>query len=334
MVKKAIFVIVITMIFFFSLIFTLPIFILSSKFSDYGIIDERISFYYAPNNSSSYERLHINADAGIVKIIYVDTSVSFNVKIDVNIRLEGSDLVGKSYLEFFNYTWLNSSDPVYFSFYHLPNSWFDTSIVLNKNVTIIISIRKDTIIDLNTTIYEGLIEMTNVPYGVTVNNINLNIKDAGELFYNFYHCTVNGNITGAVNEGHINLELYNVCYSQNSTLSFILGSGDLGMNIIQHTGPNANVSGIIAISDGDASLRYDDNSDKIGAIFNIPNTGDLNPEILCFGIYGGCPAFGFDVDDVNYTFISDDLLARICNFYYNLTFELGKGIFTPHLTSV
>jgi hypothetical protein len=334
MTKKFIFTIVITVFFFFSLIFAIPIFILSDQFSDYDIIDERISFYYTPSNSSAYERLNINVDTGNIKIIYVDISASFNVKIDVNIRLEGSELVGKSYLELFNFTWNNSSDPVYFSFYHLTNSWFDTSTILAKNVSVIVSIREDTIVDLNTTINEGVIEMTKVYYGVTVNNVNLNINDAGGLFYNFYHCSVKGNITGAVNEGYINLELHNINYSQNSSLSLTLGKGDVNMNIIQHTDLSANVSGTIAINDGDASLRYDDNSDNLGAKFNIPQTGNLNPEITCFGIYGGCPVVGFDVDDVNYIFTSDDLLMGICNFYYNLTFELGEGIFTPHLTSI
>lgn len=334
MAKRVIFLIVLSVFFIFSLIFTTPIFLLSNTFSDYGKIEKSISFYYTPSNFSSLERLNINVDSGIVRIMYVDTSVSYNVKINANIELEGSDLVGRSYFEFFNFTWLNSSDTVYFSCYHLSNSWFESSKVISKNLSIIVSIRKDIIIDLNATINEGSIDLTKIPFGVTVNNINLNIKDVGELFYNFYSCSVNGNITGLVNEGNINLELYNILYSQNSTLSFTIGTGELNLNIIQHMDLKANVSGIVAISDGDTSLRYDDNSDKIGAIFNIPNTGDLNPEILCFGIYGGCPVVGFDVDDVNYIFTSDDLLARICKFYYNLTFELGEGIFTPHLTSL
>jgi hypothetical protein len=334
MAKKVMFLIVLTVIFLFSLIFTMPFIILSDAFSDYGKIHKSISLYYTPSNSSSFERLNINVDTGIVKIVYVDTSVSYSVKIDATIKLEGSDLVGKSYLEFFNYTWRNSSNPIFFSFSHLSNSWFDTSKVLMNNVSIIVSIRKDVVIDLNTTINEGSIEITKVPYGVTVNNINLNIKDTGELFYGFYYCGVNGNITGVVNEGVINLELYNIIYSQNSTLMFILGSGDLDMNIIQNIDLNANISGIISINDGDASLRYADNSDNLGAKFEIPRTGNLNPDITCWGPYPSCIVVGFDEDDVNNIFTSYDLLSGICNFYYNLTFELGDGIFLPHLTSL
>lgn len=333
MAKKVIVVIIITVVFFFSLIFTIPIAILSDKFSDYGIIDETISFFYNPSNSSSIEGLNINADEGNIKIIYVDTVVPYNVKIDVIIRLEGSDLVGKTPANFYNLTWLNSSNTAYFSLEHLTNSWFDTATILTNNISIVVSIREDMVLNINATVEEGIIEIT-AHYGVSVNNVDLNIKSIGDLIYNFYYVRVEGNLTGIVNEGYVNSEFRNINYSQNSTLSFTLGSGDLDMNIFQHADLGANVSGIIAINNGDVSLRYEDDSNNLGAKFEIPRTGNLNPDILCFGPYPSCIVVGFDEDDVNYIFTSDDLLAGICNFYYNLTFELGDGIFTPHLTSL
>ncbi len=333
MAKKAIFLIIITMLFFFSLLFTIPIFILSDAFSDYDIIDETLSFYHAPGNISSFERIDINADKANIKIMYVDTNVPYCVKIETNIKLGGSDLVGKSSIDFFDFTWLNSSETLYFSLKQLSNSWFNTSTILIKSVSIMVSIRKDKVLNINATVEQGTIEMI-VLYGVSVNNVNLNINGVGDLIYNFYSCKVDGNISGLVNEGYVDIDLRNISYSPNCTLLFTLGNGDLDMNIFQHANLNANVSGIIAINNGDANLRYDDNTNDNGAKIEVPDTGNLNPEILCFGIYGGCPVVGFDVDDVNNIFTSSDLIAGICSFNYNLTFELGEGIFSPHLTSL
>jgi hypothetical protein len=332
MAKKVILLIVIAEIFFFGLLFTTPIFILSNTFSDYDLIDETISFCYAPSNSSSFDRLNIISDTENIKIVYVNPSLSYNVKIDVNIKLGGSELVGKSVSDFFNFTWLNSSNPVSFSIEHLSKSWFDTSTILTNDVSITVSIRKDMVLNINATIEEGIIEMT-VPFGVTVRNVDFNVNTIGTLVYNFVSCQIEGRITGIVNEGILDLDLYNVKFSYNSNLSFTLGNGDIDMNIIQDANLNANVSGIFAINEGDVSLRYDDNTNIVGAKVEIPDTDNLNPEILCFGIYGGCPIVGFEVDEVNNIFTSSDLLAGICNFHYNLTYRIGEGIFSPHLTS-
>jgi len=333
MAKKVIASIIIMVVFFFSLILAIPIAILSDNFSDYGIIDESISFFYAPSNASSFEKLNINVDTGNIKIIYVDTHVPYHVKIDVNVQLGGSDLAGKSSLDFFNFIWLNLSSPVNYSMEIISDSWFGTSTLLTKIVNIIISIRKDIALGINATVNEGIIELT-IPYGVSVKNIDLNINGAGDLMCNFYSCTIEGNVTGGVNEGYINFNSYNTMYTQSSILSLTLGRGDLDMNIDQYVDLGANVSGTLAINDGDVALRYDDNNDNVGARFEIPPTGNLSPEILCFGPYGSCPVEGFDSDDVNYIFTSYDLIARICNFQYNLTFELGDGIFAPFLTSL
>jgi hypothetical protein len=333
MARKAILIITFTLILFFSLIFTIPILILSEGFSDYAMIDKKYSFYHTPSNISSFEGLNINIDKANIEITYVDIEEPYCVKVEANIKLEGSDLAGKSPPDFFNLTWLNSSEIIEFSLEQLSNSWFNTSTILTKTITIIVSVRKDIALDFNATVGEGTIEMT-VPYGVSINNVYLNINSIGDLNSNFYHCSVQGNILGEVNQGNVNLDFQNIKYAPNCSILFTLGSGELDMNILQEVNLGVNISGTVAINDGDVTFRYEDNSDNLGAIFEIPRIGDLNPRIPCFGIYGGCPIVGFDADENNYIFTSNDLVTRTCRFYYNLTFELGDGIFSPHLTSL
>ena len=121
MPKKVIPIIVLIVVFIFSSIFSLPITILLGNFSDFDYIDESHSFYYTPSNSSSFENLNINVDTANIEILYVEPQSPYYVKIDVNIKFGGSNMKGKSSLDYLNIIWHNLSSTENFTLIMLYN---------------------------------------------------------------------------------------------------------------------------------------------------------------------------------------------------------------------
>lgn len=250
-----------------SLIVTIPILILSSGLSNYGMIDESLTYKYAPNNSSPIENLNINAEVGDIEIKFVNPPVDNLAMIEVNIEMVGQNVAGKSYLDYFIVEWENTSTSP--TFIMELKSDVDQLEVLSliKNVTIVVNLRADIIYDITATVIRGNVDLI-VPFGVSCNNMEINISTKGNILFDVTNCFLEGNITGITNEGNIELKAYNVEYTRNSIWTLITELGDITIDIVQYKDLGANITGNATVfTEGNLYLYYKDNKPSVGARF-------------------------------------------------------------------
>ncbi len=255
-----------------SLIVSIPIFTLSIQLSTYDVMEEiDDSFIYAPMNSSPVEKLNIDVEWGNIEIKYVSPLVDYYAMIEVNIEMSGKNLAGRNYRDIFNVEWDGTSPSP--SFIMEFNSNVDKLAVLPliKNLTIFVNLKRGIIFDLNITVEEGNVDIF-VPFRVPINNIIVQVTK-GKVLYDFNYGTMEGNITGRVNEGDIELRTSNSRYTRNSNWNFTIETGDLTLNISHNNDLidlGANITGKTTLNDGRALFIYEDNSADIGARFEIP----------------------------------------------------------------
>jgi len=250
-----------------SLIVTIPILILSSGLSNYGMIDESFTYKYAPNNSSPIENLNINAEVGDIEIKFVNPPGDNLAMIEVNIEMVGQNVVGKSYLDYFIVEWENTSNSP--TFRMEIRSDLDRLEVLSliKNVTIVVNLRADIIYDITAAMIRGNVDLI-VSFGVSCKNMEINISTKGNILFDVANCFIGGNITGIINEGNIELKTYNVEYTRNSMWTFITELGDITIDIVQYKDLGANITGNATVfTEGNLYLYYKDNKPSVGARF-------------------------------------------------------------------
>ncbi|MFW9827968.1 MAG: hypothetical protein ACFFEY_10265 [Candidatus Thorarchaeota archaeon] len=275
MAKKIIVIVSIMIILGFSLLVAFPIVIFSNFLAPYSSINENVVFFCTESNISAIEELNLNVDVGNIQVNFVNPEVEYAVKIDVNFEMIGSNLAGKSYFDYFLLNWQNTSSPLNFTMELLSDSWFDTSIWITKKVDINIFIRMDAILDLITTIEYGDFEIL-VPFGVSIESIFTNVTN-GDIFYDFYLCTLGSSVTGITKIGNVRLNSFNVIYIQNSNWVLNTELGNMDINIDQDNEMGWNITGTAMIIDGMLQLFYKDNTANIGAFFFFPNfSGDPN----------------------------------------------------------
>ncbi|MFX1325022.1 MAG: hypothetical protein ACFE8N_08695 [Promethearchaeota archaeon] len=305
MAKKCIIGVILLVIVGFNLIIIGPIPLLSIKLSSYGSIEKFLPYSYEPDSPSSIELLNLNIDVGNITINYIDPPVDYHVKIDVYIIMSGSHLAGKLYSDYFNIIWQNIGSLSNFTLKLISDDWFKPSIWFEKNISVVVSIRKDITFDIVATVNEGDVEVT-VPYHVLIGNLKT-ILSKGNLFYNFEQCAIEGNITGITNEGDLELKSYNVEYTQNSNWMFI--SNETYVEIYQSIEMGANITGTAIISTGIIDLFYHDNTADIGAVFPFP--------ISSWHIPSTQPGFEYTILDEGFFYISNDFPTKN---NYNISF--------------
>jgi len=367
MAKKSIITIIPMIIISFSLIIVAPITILSFNISSYETINESLIFKYYPESPTSSEKLNLNIDVGDIKIYYIAPPVDYYMKIEVNIDVLGHNLEGDSCIDYFNFLWENTSSAVNFTLELISDTWFDSSKLLIKNVSIDVLIRKDRIFDITSNVDVGSVEIA-VPWGISVNNVLTNITkgnivynftdcniegnissmiNTGNIIYNFNHCIVKGYVTGIVESGNVEFTTRNVNYTQYCLWTFEVENGDYDLYIYQYDILGVNVTGIIKVNDGDVFVKYEDSNPRIGAIFEIPFGNPFMNKVglpgCIIGIYNlTCTLIhGFDFEKIPPTvytgilyYTSKDLLANMVENFYNIRFEIIEGSFKPELTSV
>ena len=325
MANKTGIVIIIMIVFGIALIISIPAFIISTTLSPYGIIDESIPFYYNPNNSSLMESLNINADVGEIDIKYITEPVDYCAKVEMDIEMLGLGLAGKTYLDYFNILWQNTSGLVNLTVELNTGINHVEVLSLIKNVNIIVSLKADVICDISVTVnIKGAVKIT-VPSFHSIGNILTNITK-GDIQYDFFYCILEGNITGIIQDtGDINIKSYNMEYTQNSMWSLYTNDGDIFIEIDQNKATNANITGIITTVSGNYHFIYRDNTADVGAYFILhvnPDDYGFNQkitEIVGFGYYVSV-VNGTDV----YHITSDDYPAL---YNYNLLFNFPTGIY-------
>ena len=190
----------------------------------------------------------------------------------------------------------------------------DFSNLHQANIYINITLRADIIFDINAAVIEGAIKLV-APLGITVNNLLLNVIN-GNIIYDMYHCTVEGNISGIVNQGNITLKAHNNQYNQNCKMTLVNEVGHITIDIYQIEEMGANITGTGITKTGIISLIYNDYSPNIGAQFILNNqTG--------FGSEGQNTFIGFERDTLPLTgfiyFFSNDFPTQ-----NNYNFSLYK----------
>ncbi len=139
-----------------------------------GSIDDSFSFQYEPISPDPIEDLSINADLGKIIVKYNTTATPYFAEFDVNLKVAGLFMSGKTYLDFFNPSteWWAESFGV-FDLEVLPDIWFDPSYWFKSyEITITVTLRTDVIYDIDATTATGAIEMS-VRDGVILNGTSL-----------------------------------------------------------------------------------------------------------------------------------------------------------------
>ncbi|MFW9942375.1 MAG: hypothetical protein ACFFFT_15155 [Candidatus Thorarchaeota archaeon] len=260
------------LVFVFSIL-SIPSFVIFAEFANFSRIDKSLTFTFSSTTPPIKKELNLNTDVGIINIKYTTQPVDYLVRIDVDIEMAGPNLNGKSYLDFFNINWENSTSPVNFTLELISDMLVDFSNLHKANIIINIMLRADIIFDINTSIMEGRINLPNL-MGITVGNIFLNV-DRGDIDYDFAYCTIKGNITGIVNYGNITLKSYNNHYSQNTKFTLNNPWGYTLIDIFQIEEMGANITGIAFTKAGKIRVIYMDKSPKVGARFVLYNKTNL-----------------------------------------------------------
>ena len=275
----------------FGFIIATPIGVLWVNFSSYGVINQPLFFEYLPGNSSAVEELILDVDFGNIEINYVDPPVNYLAKIDVHIKMMGAGLAGKSYLDFFS---INEGDttgsPISFSMKRLSHiNELDLNSLI-KNISVIVSLRRDIIFNISTTVINGKVNI-DVPVNVRIGNLNVSINN-GDILFDLKNCIMDGNITGIGNQSNIELRAREVQYLRNSFWHIKNKEGTLKFDIDQSREMGANVTAIGEVETADAEIQvfYDDFSSDIGAIVTLNHWDEFFPT--------HCYNFGFDYDVV------------------------------------
>jgi len=325
MAKKSIISIISLLIIGFGLIITVPISVLSVRLSSYNIINKHLFYEYTPDTPSSFEILNLNINIGDIEIKYIDPPVDYFVRIDVNIEMAGPGLAGKSYSNYFNIIEGDlTSSPIDFSMRFFSNITESEADSLIKDVSIMVTLRKDIIFDISANVFDGNVELE-VPFYVYINNMNVNITN-GDIFFDLSNCIVEGNITGVTNNGKIVLKSYNAEYTQNS--EWTLSANQNYIEITQYKPIGANVTGTIrnTVNVG-THLIYNDYNSEVGAKFTLY-------DYLYGGIHNGTyENFVYYLEPAGenrWTFRSDDFFTANNSYFLRLYLD---GILNYNLFS-
>ena len=267
--------------------------------------------------------LNINADIGEVEIFYIYEPVDYSAKVEVKIGMIGSGLAKKTYSDYFNIVWENTSGFVNFTLKF--KAGLDQYQLLSfiKNISLIVALKTDVLCNINVIInVQGGVNII-VPWGISVGNILTNIS-RGDIQYTFNYCILEGNVTGIIQDtGDIKIKSYDMEYIQNSRWSLYTNRGDIFIEINQNKATNANITGFITTVTGNYLFVYRDSTVDVGAYFILyihPDDYAFNQkisEIVGFA-YMVLPVNGTDV----YHITSDDY-PSIYNYNWLFNFPIG-----------
>jgi hypothetical protein len=261
---------------------SIPTSILLTEYSHSSRIDKNFAYIYSSTSAPTNYELNLNADIGEVEIKYTSQPVDYLIKLDVIIEMGGSNLDGKSHLDFFNIIWQNASSRINFTLELKAGINQDQVLPLIENIFLTLTLRADVICDISINMkIQGDVKIT-VPWESTVGEIFTNITK-GNIQYDLSNCIIGGNITGNIQEaGDIELITYEVEYIQNSTWFLHTYNGEIALKIYQDTDMKANVSGVISHNFGNIYFVYIDENINNGAYFTLhydPSDGGLTQAI-------------------------------------------------------
>ncbi|MFW9820166.1 MAG: hypothetical protein ACFFE5_11205 [Candidatus Thorarchaeota archaeon] len=319
--------IIINLFFVFSII-SIPTIIIFAEFGDYGKFNNSLIYKYSSEPPPLEKELNINTDFGIIDINYITEPVDYITEINVSIEMAGPNLNGKTYADFFNIGWENSSSPLNFTLDLRPEMELDFSNLHIVKININVKIRSDIIFDIKALAQIGSLKIA-VPMGISVKNIFSNIN-VGNIFYDFNNNNIEGNITAILNNGNLTFYSKNNHYSQNSKLDFINNRGYSLIDIYQDEEMGTNITGTAKTKSGTIKVVYKDLSENIGAIFILNNKTTFGNEVQNRVV-------GFTKDFLpllaGQFYISDDYPAQN-NYNFSLFKPEEEGNYIWNLSSI
>jgi hypothetical protein len=206
--------------------------------------------------------------------------------------MSGPGLGGKDCLDFFTINTGNLTEsPIDFSMKILPDISYLKLNTLVRNISILVTLRKDIIFNISTVVTQGNINCF-VPFNVQVNNLNANITH-GDILFDLTNCILEGNITGIGNHSNIELKTYDIQCTRDSLWYLKNGVGEVKFDIYQSIEMGANITAIAELDTAEALGRvfYNDFSSNIGATLYLFHWNDYFP--------ASCTWDGFDYIDID-----------------------------------
>jgi hypothetical protein len=311
------------------LIFSAPLMVIIIIFSDLNTIKENLSFDYTPETAHSRVQLNFYVDVGNIEIKYLFEPNDKYVQTDIDIEIAGLDLKDKTYLQFFNISWIEANSSVELFFLLKPNMLEVFSNLMMNDINIIVALKPDIIFDINATTIQGGIKYQ-AEYGIHTGYINMNATK-GNILYDLSYCTIEGNLSGVVGTGNLEFRTHNEKYIQNTNWNFTVETGNIDLFITQDLNPEANVTGTVEVNDGDVFFLYEDKSADVGARFDIhfdffvPDCLLSNPEFencsFLIGFHYTVPDLTPEPDD-NHIVTSWDIINNDIKNYYDIIFDI------------
>ncbi|MHA2282416.1 MAG: hypothetical protein ACXAC5_16355 [Promethearchaeota archaeon] len=195
-------------------------------FATWGEFAYSNNYSYDPGIPSSWEKVSFASDVGAINIKYNTTPTNYVVEIDLDIKISGGFVAGKTFSDFFKpITWLNDSVPVVtFHLENNPTTWFIFPII--RRITINVTLRTDVNYDVAASSNTGAINM-DIPVNSDLNNTILSTSTGSVSLNANENVTFSGNFHVSANTGSIALYAQNVNFSQGITTLSNTGSQTL-----------------------------------------------------------------------------------------------------------
>jgi len=195
-------------------------------FATWGEYDYSNTYYYEPEAPSAIERINLMIDLGGINIKYNETPIRHYAKIDLDVKVKGVSVTGKSFSDFFKpIQWLNSSAPVTFNFETKSTAWF--FIGISYRIKIDLTLRTDITYDIDAISATGAIIM-NVPQGSTLNKTTLHTSTGSVLLNTALNTTFQGDVSLSTSTG--STKVYAVKTTFTSGLVTSTSTGSLTLN--------------------------------------------------------------------------------------------------------
>ncbi|MFW9867945.1 MAG: hypothetical protein ACFFEN_17765, partial [Candidatus Thorarchaeota archaeon] len=169
-------------------------------FTSWDTFEYSNTYYYEPSVPSPIEKVSFSSDVGKILINYNKTPTDSFVKLDLDIKIRGAFVEGKTFSDFFNpIVWLNESVPVVtFSITNKPWGLF----ALSQNITIDVTLRTDVVYDINALSSTGSVSL-NIPENVAINNSILEASTGSISFITAKNVTFLGDVKVETSTGSI-----------------------------------------------------------------------------------------------------------------------------------
>ena len=332
MVRKQSIIIVVFINFVILLSIFIPIGFITVSLKDFGVISINEPFYHTPSNLSSFKHINLEVEVGNVEIRYVNSKNSELISIIALFEMSGPGIVQKTYLDYFNIQFNFDSTSLNFTLNIDSNLNLLELNSLIKNITILVSIRADAVININTKIKKGDITI-DIPYGIELESLMFN-STIGNITYDLYGCYIHGSIWGLTSFGDILLKTEDVQYSNISELKLINIDGSITFNIYQCREMHANITGMGKSQNGNIQINYQDNSGEIGANFIFHNYSGGWPNLFNYWVgFPETPESFVNLPDAGYIFTSFDYPTKN-NYNISLYMLPETADYTVNLSSI